>query len=153
MKKTLAVCVFIGAALTATLTVSNPAGATGPTNRTIVVINKSENVLPSPSGFVFNSPIYHPVTNQVLGTDSGSCDLLPPRDGIEDEYLCDTVFTFTNGTVTASGKQQASATVATGAVTGGTGALRGCEGTIIGELNTSTPEPADFRITLALTEC
>lgn len=151
MSRVLAICALFGVALLGIAVTSGSATASG--GKTIVVINKSENVLPSPSGFVFNSPIYNPTTDQVIGSDSGSCDLLPPRDGIADEYLCDTVFTFNNGTVTASGKQRASAAVATGAVTGGTGAFKGCEGAILGELNTATPEPADFKITLSLTQC
>lgn len=130
-----------------------PAGASGSGSKTIVVINKSENVQPTSLGFVFNSPVYKPTTDQVVGSDSGACELLPPRDGITDEYLCDTVFEFPNGTITATGRQLLSSPNALGAVTGGTGEYLGCEGTVIGELHTATPEPQDFKITVKLTEC
>lgn len=151
------VAVLAGAVAVVGMTASHssPAQAWGDgTSKTIVGINKGENTLPSPLGFVFNSPLYRPSDlTEVIGSDSGACELLPARNSISDEYMCDTVFTFPNGTVTASGKQRLSDTLATGAVTGGTGAFKGCDGLIIGELYTVTPEPTDFKITLKLFGC
>lgn len=150
MKRTVVLALAILSVVGVSLLVSGSAQASGDPV-TIVVSNRSENVLPVGTDFRFNSPIYKLGTNQVLGTDSGTCELLPTRGDIADEVLCDTVFTFNDGsTVTASGKQRLSAPVAVGAVTGATGRFLGCDGTVTGVLDTSTPEPQDFRITLRL---
>lgn len=154
VKNALLVVTALAMAVLATFALSQtkPADATGFGNKTIVGINKNLSTAPNAVGFVFNDPFYN-LNDQVIGSDSGACEALPPRDGITDEYKCDTVFTFSNGTVSATGIQRLSATTAVGPVTGGTGAYEGCEGTVTGELYTATPEPQDFKITLKLSEC
>lgn len=118
-------------------------------SRVLVFENRNENVAPTTNGFAFNSPLYSANGVQV-GTDSGFCIVLPPRDGITDETICETVISLTNGTITGSGKQRLTDTVAVGAVTGGTGQFKGCEGTITGELD---PVTFFFKITVRLSEC
>jgi hypothetical protein len=134
-----------------------PSGAEAETEsgmgtKTIVVINKAENVLPSATGIRHNSPLYK-TTGEVVGSDAGGCELLPPRGGIVNEFACDAVLTFSDGSVTVYGKQQIPTDFAESAVTGGTGAYKGCEGTITGVPYTATLNPLDVKITLKLTEC
>lgn len=154
----IAILVVAAAIAAVTITQRQPAQAAAQVtastdDRVIVFINRGENTVPAavPFGvdFRFNSPIYKVNTGEVVGSDSGVCEQLPPRDGIVDEYMCDTVFTFNNSsnTITASGKQRITATTAVGAVTGGTGIFQGCDGTVTG---TATAEPGVFRITLKL---